>query len=91
MRAKKPLEREDISTKIRPEPRPTPKNLVKLQKIEKTEKVLNQQKNKKHNNLAKNGDANATRKTKKLAKIKDQIASKVAAKGKAKKPKKSVK
>ncbi|XP_030566874.1 probable ATP-dependent RNA helicase DDX52 [Drosophila novamexicana] len=91
MRAKKPLEREDISTKIRPEPRPTPKNLVKLQKIEKTEKVLNQQKNKKHNNLAKNGDANAARKTKKLAKIKDQIASKVAAKGKAKKPKKSVK
>lgn len=76
MRSKKPLDREDITTKIRPE---TPKNFVKLQKMEKAEKVL-KQKNK--------TDKNTINKTKKLGKMKEQLKGKVPlAKGKAKKTK----
>ncbi|EDV97840.1 probable ATP-dependent RNA helicase DDX52 isoform X2 [Drosophila grimshawi] len=89
VRAKKPLEREDISTKIRPE---IPKNFVQLQKVEKTEKVLKQQaKAKKNmnqdNNSAKSSDSVPSRKVKKLAKIKEQIKSKVPTKSKSKKAK----
>jgi len=41
MRAKKPLDREDISTKIRPEPKNDEiHKSAKLKKVEKTEKVL---------------------------------------------------
>ncbi|TDG45613.1 hypothetical protein AWZ03_007983 [Drosophila navojoa] len=76
MRSKKPLEREDITTKIRPE---TPKNSVKLQKIEKAEKVLKQKNN---------TDKNSINKTKKLGKMKEQLKGKAPlAKAKVKKSK----
>lgn len=79
MRSKKPLDREDITTKIRAE---TPKNFVKLQKIEKAEKVLKQR------NKTNKTEKSSINKTKKLAKVKDQIKGQAgSANGKVKKQK----
>ncbi|XP_023167601.2 probable ATP-dependent RNA helicase DDX52 [Drosophila hydei] len=79
MRSKKPLDREDITTKIRAE---TPKNFVKLQKIEKAEKVLKQR------NKTNKTEKSSINKSKKLAKVKDQIKGQAgSANGKVKKQK----
>ncbi|KAH8380454.1 hypothetical protein KR009_010751, partial [Drosophila setifemur] len=79
MRAKKPLDREDISTKIRPEGKTEEtRKSAKLQKVEKTEKVL---KNGKSSEPAVEG------KLKKLKKIKGDLkAGNKSKKGKSKGP-----
>ncbi|XP_039149544.1 probable ATP-dependent RNA helicase DDX52 isoform X4 [Drosophila simulans] len=65
MRAKKPLDREDISTKIRPETKGDDKHKsAKLKKVEKTEKIL---KNRKGN------EKDLKTKQKKLSNIKAEI------------------
>jgi len=65
MRAKKPLDREDISTKIRPETKGDEKHKsTKLKKVERTEKIL---KNRKGNEK----DLNS--KQKKLGNIKTEL------------------
>lgn len=75
MRAKKPLEREDISTKIRPERLPLPRNLDRPQKPQSNGKDSKQQKKNKPEKSAE--------------KNKPKIKSKAGVKGKIKKDKKT--
>ncbi|KAH8264836.1 hypothetical protein KR038_002735 [Drosophila bunnanda] len=78
MRAKKPLDREDISTKIRPEGnKKEDKKSAKLIKIEKTEKILKKLP----------GEKNQNSKLKKLGEIKKKL--KAPKKGKFSKTKKA--
>jgi len=75
MRAKKPLEREDISTKIRPERLPLPRNLDRPQKSQPNGKDSKQLKK---NKPERNAESN-----------KPKIKSKAGVKGKVKKDKKT--
>ncbi|KAL7731344.1 hypothetical protein ACLKA6_000463 [Drosophila palustris] len=74
MRAKKPLEREDISTKIRPEKLPLPMNLDKSQRPQPSGKASKQPKKNK-------SDKNPE-------KVQQKVKSKTSTKGKVKKDKK---
>ncbi|KAM8708526.1 hypothetical protein ACLKA7_015495 [Drosophila subpalustris] len=76
MRAKKPLEREDISTKIRPEKLPLPMNLDKPQRPQSSGKASKQPKKNK-------SDKNPE-------KVQQKVKSKTSAKGKVKKDKKII-
>ncbi|XP_017010079.2 probable ATP-dependent RNA helicase DDX52 [Drosophila takahashii] len=80
MRAKKPLEREDISTKIRPEAKSEETHKAgKLKKVEKTEKVMKKRQG---------GENDSKPKQKKLDKIKGDLKTAEKRKGKASKIKK---
>ncbi|XP_034656286.1 probable ATP-dependent RNA helicase DDX52 [Drosophila subobscura] len=69
MRAKKPLDREDISTKIRPEAKieATTQKSAKLQKVQKTEKFLKKRDGRKKANKTTKTTENGSKKAKKTA------------------------
>ncbi|KAH8368637.1 hypothetical protein KR084_002570 [Drosophila pseudotakahashii] len=82
MRAKKPLDREDISTKIRPETKSDEiHKSAKLKKVEKTEKVMKKRQGRENDSKPKQ---------KKLDKIKGDLKTAGKRKGKASKIKKKM-